>query len=54
MKTIRYKDHSYIGYCVYLLINNGKVVYVGCTCNLAKRLESTYNGTHIEYMEEKF
>ena len=44
MKTIRYKDHSYIGYCVYLLINNGKVVYVGCTCNLAKRL-----GEHIQW-----
>ena len=44
MKQIRYQDHSYIGYCVYLLINNGIVVYVGCTCNLAKRL-----GEHIQW-----
>ena len=44
MNRIQYKDHSYIGYCVYFLIDKKTIVYVGCTCNLAKRL-----GEHVQW-----
>jgi len=45
MKKIPYKDHSHIGHCVYKLINRNKIVYVGYTFNLGKRL-----GEHIQSM----
>jgi len=45
MKKILYKDHSYIGHCVYQLINKNKIVYIGYTFNLAKRL-----GEHSQWM----
>ena len=44
-KKIIYKDHSVIGHCVYLLFNKNKIVYVGYTFNLAKRL-----GEHSQWL----
>ena len=38
MKLIPYKQHNHIGYCVYFLYNKNKIVYIGYTFNLGRRL----------------
>ena len=48
MYHIPYKQHNHIGYCVYYLMNKNKIVYIGCTFNLGKRL-----GEHSQWLPIK-
>ena len=48
MKTIPYKQHNHIGYCVYFLYNKKEIVYIGYTFNLGKRL-----GEHSQWLSSR-